>query len=186
VRNEDGFTAMELLIVMALMAVIGAVAVSGMVQGIRTTDHGQDRVEALAQTQTGIERLSRELRAADPLAVAEADRVELAIRRDDRLYYYLYRLEPNGDLWDLTEERWQFDDGFDEDGFVPTLAGADAVTDRVLVPQLVSNDVFTFPVVGNDDSQADIRLERLVQPGRTPVVVETTVRMRNSMAGSQA
>jgi prepilin-type N-terminal cleavage/methylation domain-containing protein len=171
-REEDGFTLVELLVVVFLIAIVGTVLASGLVQGIRTTNYTQNRAEALAHTQTGIERLSRELRAAEFVGVAASDHVELAIRRDEpRMYYYVYRTEAAGDVWNLTEERWQFDDGFDG---VPDKNDADQVTTRVLVPGLVTGDVFTF-----SDSQVDIRLERRSQQGRGAILVETTVQMRN-------
>jgi prepilin-type N-terminal cleavage/methylation domain-containing protein len=186
---DEGFGLVELLVVMLLLTIVGAIAIAGIVQGMRTTAHGEDRVQALSAAQTGIERLSRELRAADPLTVADSDHVEVAIRRDDRLFYYIYKSEENGDLWDLTEERWQFDDAeeFDDPGFVPTAAGADAVTSRVLVRSMVDKDVFTFLTAGGTQTtnpglarQADIQVRRLVQPGRSPIIVQTTVQMRNA------
>ena len=64
--GEEGFTLVELLVVIGLLSIIGTMVVSSVVTGLRTGRQAQDRVEAIAELQRGAEEVARELRVADP------------------------------------------------------------------------------------------------------------------------
>lgn len=187
--NEIGLSLVELLVVMMLLTVIGAIAVAGIAQGLRTTAYGQDRVDALAATQTAVERISRELRAADPVYRSDSDHVEVGIHRNEQFSHFVYEVVPEGDAWRLREERWVFEDpdDFSVPDFAPIKAEADLVTERTLIADLGGADVFTFFAADGEvtttPSQAtrvQIEVERIVQPGKNPIVVTTLVKLRNA------
>jgi prepilin-type N-terminal cleavage/methylation domain-containing protein len=89
---DDGVGLIELLVVVALLAVVGGIVSSGLVSGMRTTRQAQDRVDANAQLQRAAERISREIRAADPLLVAEPNRIEARVRRGGGTPTYVARV----------------------------------------------------------------------------------------------
>ncbi|QBI21505.1 prepilin-type N-terminal cleavage/methylation domain-containing protein [Egibacter rhizosphaerae] len=81
--NEDGFTLVELLVVVLLLGVLGAAITSGIVSAHSAQRAQIERSDALAELRTAAERVSRDVRAADPLLFAEADRLEAKVDRGD-------------------------------------------------------------------------------------------------------
>ena len=65
--KEDGFTLVELLVVVMLLSVIGGLVGTSLVTGMRVTSATQSRYDAIHDLQKGVDRLARELRAADPI-----------------------------------------------------------------------------------------------------------------------
>lgn len=61
-RGEDGFSLVELLVVIAILGVVGAYTLTGLVQGMRTTDRVEARVQTFTDLQRASERVSRDLR----------------------------------------------------------------------------------------------------------------------------
>lgn len=92
--REDGFTLMELLVAMVVLGVVGAAAVSALGQGVRSGARGQARGDALMDLQLVAQRMSREIRAANPILTAEANRIEVQIVRAGQTRRYRYELAP--------------------------------------------------------------------------------------------
>lgn len=69
-RDERGFTLHELLVVMMIMLIVMFSLYSIFDMGIRVFGFGNDKVEAVENTRIGLDKMSREMRAAYP-----ADRV---------------------------------------------------------------------------------------------------------------
>ena len=65
--DEGGVTLVELLVVIVLMSVVGGAMARGMVSGMKATVATQGRFEALGELQKSVDRMTRELRAAEPL-----------------------------------------------------------------------------------------------------------------------
>ncbi|HWH31480.1 MAG TPA: type II secretion system protein [Egibacteraceae bacterium] len=171
-RDERGFTVVEVLVTMSITVVVGALVVTSLIQGSRSTVAAQDRSEGIAELQLALERLSRELRAADPLTAAEADSVELEITRDGQVRRIAYAVTGR----ELVESR---------------TVGA-ATTSTVLAQEVDvlaltyyddDGDVIAAPVptAGLDDvHRAVIRIERFIPGSGEPIEVQTTVYLRNS------
>lgn len=191
--EEDGFTLVELLVVMLMIGVVGGIVVTGVTRGMRTTTETQNRVEALTATQTAIERASREMRAADPVRSVTDDHLTLDVHRDGELHHYRYSLQADGDEWTLRQERWVFTDPatFDATGWEPAESDAAQTSTRSLVQHLVDNAVFTaYDALGNQLSgepvpnalnteRLTVTVRRAIQDDREPIQIQTSVTVRN-------
>lgn len=76
---QDGFTLVELLTVMAVSSVVVAFVTGTVVNALRAQDRQLDQVASLNDTKLAFERVTRDLRAADPLRVAALDRIRLDV-----------------------------------------------------------------------------------------------------------
>lgn len=65
--EDDGFTLVELLVAISVLAVVSAVVVTSIVQGIQISATTTARVDQMTQLQIVHERMSRQLRAANPI-----------------------------------------------------------------------------------------------------------------------
>ena len=66
-HKSDGFTIVELLVVMVLFGVVGTITVTAVVSSMQASSSAENRMRALNDLQGGIERVGRELRAAQTL-----------------------------------------------------------------------------------------------------------------------
>lgn len=189
---DSGFALVELLVVMAILGVVGAVTVAGVTNGLRTTSYAQARVETLAEAQTALERISREIRAGNPVREVTDQTLILDVCRDGELRHYRYTVEPVGDQWELIQERWDFvRDCPAAPDWTPNEADADRTNTRTLIRDLTDAAVFTAldrdgaELTGTAAENAEdayrvvLRLQRQVQAGREPIEAETTVTLRN-------
>lgn len=179
-RDEGGMTLVELLVVIVVLGVVGTIALTGIVNGIRTTTRGQDRIDALTDLETGVERIGRELRATCQIDTFEPDDVSLRVVRGGEVYRYRYVLgsvlgggsEPDA----LYEVRSVHDAS--TGGFV--LLGT-----RLFITDLANADIFRFfdrdgssASVATNISTAEILLQRRL-PDQSPIEVRTSVHLRN-------
>ena len=75
--DEEGLTLVELLVTLAVSSVVVAFVSATVVNALRAQDRQQAQLAALSEAKIAFERLSRELRVADPLRVAEPERIRL-------------------------------------------------------------------------------------------------------------
>lgn len=192
--DDAGFTLVELAVVTLVLGVVGAVTATGIIGGMRGTSHAQARVDTLAATQTAIERVSREMRAADPLRAVADDQLVLDAHRGGELHHYRYTVEATSDdEWELVQERWDFTDGqFHDPDWEPVKTDANHTSTTTLVDRLVREDVFVaLDVHGEALSEPDpqdraddayrlvIQVARAVGDRSSPIEVQTTVTLRN-------
>jgi prepilin-type N-terminal cleavage/methylation domain-containing protein len=67
VRGEDGFTLVEMLVTMMIMLVVLFALYSIFDMSLRVFSFGNNKVEAVEQARTGLERMEREIRMAYPV-----------------------------------------------------------------------------------------------------------------------
>lgn len=201
--DESGFTLVELLVVMVILGVVGAITVAGVVRGMQTSAHAQDRVEALTATETTLERITRELRAADPLCAVEPGAVSLIVERDQRLLYHHYEIvQVDDQRWTLQQGRRDVTDDVDDFGdpdgrceghdagdLTPLLEGL--ASDAIFAPlDGTGSEIGVDPdaAAGDDGSPENaaerarrVRMvvDRSVQTDRPPIQVQTTATVRN-------
>lgn len=63
-RKEDGFTLIEMMVVLAMLAGFVGMVTSGLIMGFRTLAENAYRQDATAQSKTAVESMSRTLRTA--------------------------------------------------------------------------------------------------------------------------
>jgi prepilin-type N-terminal cleavage/methylation domain-containing protein len=88
--DDAGFSLVELLVVIMLVSVVTAIALNAIVSGLRTTEKGNARVAALASMQKGVERISREIRVADPVVAATSTTLTVRVYRGGARREYTY------------------------------------------------------------------------------------------------
>ena len=81
-QGEEGFTLVELLVAMAISAVMLAFVTGTVVSALGAQRRQTAQVAALNDAKLVFERVTRDLRGADPLQEAAPDRVTLAVRSD--------------------------------------------------------------------------------------------------------
>lgn len=181
-EREEGFTLVELLVAMLVLSIVGAAAVSALGQGVRASARGQARGDALMDLQLVAQRMSREIRAANPILIAEASRIEVQIVRAGQTRQYRYELAAmpapatrnrlhevrvvgaNSDTFVLGEE-------FEAGGLA--LSYADGV----------GNALTTLPLSPGDRARVKtvtITLTRFTPMNPAPMTVSTTVSVRNN------
>lgn len=70
--DDSGVTLVESLVVIALISVVGTVVMTGLVRGMSATAQTTNRLDGLAALQASVDRMTRELRAAEPLQFADS------------------------------------------------------------------------------------------------------------------
>lgn len=131
--RRTGLTLVELLVAMVLFAVAGTIALTTLITVSESTRAGTERSVRLADIQTAMERMSRDLRAARPLLLDPAGAYGTAlgavVYRDDSRVEYRWRVEENdeGGL-DLRQDRRVFRP---EDSDIVTTASSNALVTRV-------------------------------------------------------
>jgi prepilin-type N-terminal cleavage/methylation domain-containing protein len=107
-RDQSGVTLVELLVVVVILGVIGGFVTSSVVNALQATRKGETRVMALNDLQRGIERVGRELRAAEELKIEPGSDPSRnigaqVVRRGERIVYRYY-LADAGDTVELRED----------------------------------------------------------------------------------
>lgn len=60
--DEQGFSLIELLVVVLILGIVGAITLTGLVQGLQTSARADARIQAFSELQRASERVSRDLR----------------------------------------------------------------------------------------------------------------------------
>jgi prepilin-type N-terminal cleavage/methylation domain-containing protein len=82
-RGEDGVTLVELLTAITVSAVVMAFVTGAVVDALRSQRRQTAQVAALNDAKLAFERVTRDVRGADPLQVAALDRITLDVRQPD-------------------------------------------------------------------------------------------------------
>jgi prepilin-type N-terminal cleavage/methylation domain-containing protein len=69
-RSEAAFTLVELLVVMVILGVVGGIATTAVVTTLQSASNTQSRVVALNELENALQRITRDLRVADPLQLS--------------------------------------------------------------------------------------------------------------------
>jgi prepilin-type N-terminal cleavage/methylation domain-containing protein len=180
-HHEAGFTLVELLVVVTLLAVVGSIVTAGVVQALSTARRGQARVYALTDLEVGAHRIGRDLRAADPILVAQPDTLSLTVYRNGGRYRYDYVVAGGT----MTETRTFYS--------TPTTSTVASTTSKPLIAALDTSagPTFTYtrtdgqPWVAGTDALDDIGQVEVVLaralPEQDPIRVETGIFLRNSV-----
>lgn len=77
--NDKGFTLIELSISMVLLALILGAGSSLLLSGMASWAHGEEQIDVVQNMRTGMDYLTREIREASAIAVADEDYIELNV-----------------------------------------------------------------------------------------------------------
>jgi Tfp pilus assembly protein PilE len=107
-RDETGLTLVELLTVIVILGVIGGFVTNTVITALEATRKGEARVMALNDLQRGVERVGRELRAAEELKIVPGSdpsgNVGAQVVRNGQRITYRYYLVDVGDGVELRED----------------------------------------------------------------------------------
>jgi prepilin-type N-terminal cleavage/methylation domain-containing protein len=204
-KAEAGFTLVELLVVLVLMGVVGGIVTSALVTGMQSSRATSARTMALHDIEVALQRVGRELRAADPLYLTDGEdygeRLGAEIVRDRSVQVVRFAVEEGDEGVDLLVQDTTV---FDLDAYLNdpdatpveqprrTLVtaihnGDDPIfryyrADGALIDCEVGVDGATKATCDDryaEASQIGIRLIRLVE-GQSPIEAETRVTVRNT------
>jgi prepilin-type N-terminal cleavage/methylation domain-containing protein len=77
--DEAGLTLIELLVTMIIMGVISAVVTAGIVTSLTDQRRERTRLDAVSSSQVVLERVSKDLRAANPLVAGDSSSVTMLV-----------------------------------------------------------------------------------------------------------
>lgn len=170
---DGGFTLVELLVVFVILGVVGSIGTIAVTTTLRSASATTSRVVALDELQTAMQRVARDLRAAELFIITDTTSVDREVTAD------VFR---GGELVRVTYS-------VEEQDGVDVLIRED--TGQTLITLVDNEDeaVFTYldaegnPIPDVDDytkaQQIRIRFIRGIE-GRQPVIVESLVNVRNT------
>lgn len=206
-RGQQGFSLVELLVVMLLVGVVGSVVTTSLVQSMSNTRLTSARAVALHDIERSLQVVGRELRIADPL-ILDADgqydeRIAAQVVRDDTVQIHTFTIEGEGGVDDVEGIQFLFQRIVEYDRQELLASGPDGATPITLPKRRLITDinngieaVFTYhdtvgdeitcdPAVPNDcrdrygnANQVGIRLIRNLDD-QEPIRAETRVSVRN-------
>jgi prepilin-type N-terminal cleavage/methylation domain-containing protein len=179
-RDEQGFSLVELTVVVALLGVVGGVGGNALLSTLRASDGIQQRAAAIADVRTALDTVARDVRAANPIGSAPA-----ATSLDLSIYC------STGSSADCTaSNRRAVRYSVTSDRLTRTRDGVDAtILDRDLVDSAVfsyldaEGDALAAPVASSCVRQVRISLAVATSDGER-VDDATTVILRNAAAGA--
>lgn len=194
-RREEGFTVVELLVVIVLLGIVMSIATGSVITALQSQRRQVDQTHRLNEAKIAFERVTRDLRAANPLLQAEEDEVRMQITVDDLRRTVTYTLEPSaagGQLLRLTEQRQDLSTNPATD-----LGTTDRVMlDRIMLP--AGTPLFAFansaeealpctaamPVSAADVWSVTLRLRLEPRESPAPIDLDSTVHLRNARNSS--
>jgi prepilin-type N-terminal cleavage/methylation domain-containing protein len=198
--DEGGFTLVELLVVMILLGVVGGVVTSAIISSMKSASASTARIMATHELEVALQRVGRDLRAADPLFISDERRygehVGARFLRNRHMVVVSFELR-DGDEQELVQETTTYDLDEIVDGETPEVIE----TQHTLVTTVDNGDQPVFRYydrAGNEltcdpategESYCDgvyasakkvgIHLVRDI-PGQSPVRAHTQVSVRNT------
>lgn len=208
-RAQEGFTLVELLVVLMLVGIIGGYVTTSIVRGLQVSREVSVRATALHDIERSLQVVARELRVANPIYLADdgdhANTVGAEVVRDRTVQVHTFYIEPeveDGPLL-LFQEITEYD--IDEvAGGDPLQATPVSLPRRRLITDVDNGIDAVFTYHRGDGSEIDceadgldgtacvselgqarqigIRLVRNVT-GQEPIRAETRVNVRNTRYG---
>jgi prepilin-type N-terminal cleavage/methylation domain-containing protein len=199
-KREEGFSLVELLVVMVIMGAIGGIVVNAIVTSLSSARASTDRTMAIHEMEVALQRVARDLRAANPVFISAEERyheqIGAAFLYDGRIRVVNFEVvHPEPDAEDqrqrLVQETTVLNIGDDIDDVDP-----DAMqSQHTLVTTIDNGDEPLFRYYDESDNliscvdecdaayasarKLGIRLVRDVT-GQSPVVAETRIHVRNT------
>lgn len=179
--RDDGFSLIELLVVMVLFGVIGGVVTNAIFSTLRSAAVTSSRIEAQHELELGLQRITRDLRAASPIVLSAGGdydtEVGATISREGDVSTVSYLVtEVAGEQRLVREDSGRTLVSFIDNGDVPVFRYLDPLGNEISC----TDDCDTAYLRAR---QIEIRLVRAIDD-RPPVEAETRVNIRNLRHGS--
>jgi prepilin-type N-terminal cleavage/methylation domain-containing protein len=112
-EGESGFTLVELLVVMVLLGVVGGVVTSAIISSMNSASRSTARITATHELEVALQRVARDLRAADPLYISDERRygehVGARFLRNRHMYVVSFELVDDDGQQELVQETTTYD-----------------------------------------------------------------------------
>lgn len=174
--DQRGITVVELLVVLTILGIISAIVAVSTIRGLQADSQARERITAFEDMQIALERMSREVRAANPVVSAADDEIVVQVFRDDDWHCFRYALDGS----DLVTQQ-QSTDGcqtFSDDERV-LVGGLDDVGPAVFAYRDRDGYSLTEPIDTGDIGTVRITFVRSLL-GERDVEVSTVVTLRNA------
>ena len=186
-RRDDGFTVIELMVGILLMSIVMSIMASSTIHAMKVQRRQFAEVDTVSRTRIAMERMTREIRAANPLLAASADGSEITVQVTRGTTGFnrkmtTYRLVNNSRIDVLTTL------------YNTSTSASSVLPPRTLLTGLapaVGEPVFTYmladgtpPPVGTDITlyrSVGITLRMALRESTETVVVRDTVSIRNAV-----
>jgi prepilin-type N-terminal cleavage/methylation domain-containing protein len=191
-NDDDGFTLVELLVSIILLGVVGSIASAAILTATQTQRNTDSLVTARTEATKSVERISRDLRAANPLRAAAANDVTVDTLRGTTCERRRYYVDGTNRLM-LSTARFATGTACGVFGATPGAATATVIADAVATG---GTPLFTYlrwdgstsqrvaitaPVSASNLGLVDGVVINVTVPAapRAPVTVSTQVDLRN-------
>lgn len=190
--DESGVSLVESLLVVLLMSVVGGTMLTSVVKSMHVSAATTTRFDALGELQKSVDRMTRELRAAEPyhLSSSTDNRAVVTVYRNNFTeqirFTYFYCPAPGGGKIHVRREG----PSPVPPAVVPPVNCATTtepvLIDRVVNPSTVPvfqprTSVGGVPTMANQVYQVRVRVQRSAGDG-PPIETNTNVRVRNARA----
>lgn len=116
-RSDQGVTLVELLVVMVLLGVVGAVVTTAVTTGLRSASSTTARTMAIHDAEIALQRVARDLRAAEPIYLSAGGdyttEVGAEFVRDGSTHVTRFAVEEIDGVQRLVQATTRFDVGAD-------------------------------------------------------------------------
>jgi prepilin-type N-terminal cleavage/methylation domain-containing protein len=184
-REDDGYSLIELMVVMILLSIISGIVTATLVGTMRTTRQAQNRAYSAADIQNQLERVARDLRVADPIRAASANSITVDDYRGNTCMRETWALT-SGNLvrTAVTYSTWS------ACSLYPATATPVSSVTQTVLPSIAngSTSLFTYEdatgatITGSTTTQiamVHITFVQAGKEGRAPVSFDTSVGVRN-------
>jgi len=185
--SDRGFTLVELLVVIVLASVLGTLTLMGTTRASQGTRQVQERVTAETELERVMQRVTRDLRSADPLLTATAGSLSMTLYRDGKCYELHLETVAVGGSVQLRQRTRPLSPAPTEGLSLTacttkgTLSGA-----TVILSGLASSNVFAYQTRGGgapstvpDVASVAVTLTKTLPEGRPALTKTTRVTLRN-------
>ncbi len=199
--DDEGFTLVELLVVIVLLGVVGTIVVTATISSLGAASSAEDRIRALNDLQLGVQAVGRELRAANPLVLdANGDyetSVSASVLRDGDRFVFDYYLDEHDDgstalFQDVNRYSLAGDHLSTREGVFITDIANDETGTPVFEYYAIDPETRELELIDCETlSESECRTEHLTAqqvgltlekqlPGQDPIAVESVFNIRNT------
>ena len=111
--SQDGFTLVELLVVMLLVGIVGSFVTVSLVNGMGVARSTSQRATALHDVERALQVVGRELRIADPIRLDEsgdyANTISAQVERDGVIQIHTFTIEEDDGIQFLFQDVLEFE-----------------------------------------------------------------------------